>query len=72
MASFHHRTAVECLAALGASPDGLDAAEAARWLADHGPNRLPDQRGLGPAPSFVVQRCPDRGSGGHRGDAAPG
>jgi hypothetical protein len=52
MESFHHRKAVECLAALGASPDGLDAAETARLLADHGLNRLPDQRGRGPVRRF--------------------
>jgi calcium-translocating P-type ATPase len=44
-----------CLAALDARPDGLAGAEAARRLARHGPNRLPDARARGPVLRFLLQ-----------------
>jgi len=40
--AFHSRSAEDTLAALATSPAGLDAAEAGRRLAEHGPNRLPE------------------------------
>lgn len=39
---FHALTAGEALSRLEADPSGLAAAEAARRLAEHGPNRLPE------------------------------
>jgi calcium-translocating P-type ATPase len=51
----HAKTAETCLNALGASPDGLTAAEAARRLSEHGPNRLPEQRARGPLVRFLRQ-----------------
>ncbi len=51
----HAAAADECLAALQASPDGLTAAEAARRLAEHGPNRLPEARHRGPILLFLAQ-----------------
>jgi len=37
----HAVPAADCLVSLAATPDGLTAPEAARRLAEHGPNRLP-------------------------------
>ena len=51
----HAQTAADCLAELYASPEGLSATEAARRLAVHGPNRLPEQRARGPLRRFLVQ-----------------
>jgi calcium-translocating P-type ATPase len=51
----HARLAAACLAALDATPDGLTTAEAARRLAAHGPNRLPEARSRGPLLRFLMQ-----------------
>jgi len=51
----HSRPAATCLAELDASPEGLTAQEAARRLAEHGPNRLPDVRSRGPVLRFLMQ-----------------
>jgi len=51
----HARPAATCLAELDASPEGLTAQEAARRLAEHGPNRLPDVRSRGPILRFLMQ-----------------
>jgi magnesium-transporting ATPase (P-type) len=48
---WHAVSAAEALQALRSTPQGLDAAEAARRLAEHGPNRLPEV-----APPGVLQR----------------
>ena len=49
----HATPAADCLAGLAATPDGLTATEAARRLADHGPNRLPEVRARGPLVRFL-------------------
>ncbi|MDT8855110.1 cation-transporting P-type ATPase [Paracoccaceae bacterium Fryx2] len=51
----HARPAADCLADLNATADGLTAAEAARRLAAHGPNRLPETRARGPLLRFLLQ-----------------
>ncbi len=51
----HAQTAADCLAELDAGPDGLSATEAARRLAVHGPNQLPQQCARGPLRRFLVQ-----------------
>jgi calcium-translocating P-type ATPase len=51
----HARPAAACLAALDATPDGLTTAAAARRLAAHGPNRLPEARSRGPVLRFLMQ-----------------
>ncbi len=51
----HARSAEDCLLALHAGLDGLTADEAARRLDEHGPNRLPEARGRGPALRFLMQ-----------------
>ncbi len=51
----HARPTATCLAELDASPEGLSAQEAARRLAEHGPNRLPDVRSRGPMLRFLMQ-----------------
>ncbi|MEH6775775.1 MAG: cation-transporting P-type ATPase, partial [Cereibacter changlensis] len=51
----HALPAADCLAALDATPEGLSAAEAARRLAEHGPNRLPEARARGPLVRFLHQ-----------------
>ncbi|MCT8329265.1 HAD-IC family P-type ATPase [Albidovulum sediminis] len=51
----HAQSVAGCLAALGSGPDGLSAAEAARRLGEHGPNRLAEVRGRGMAARFLVQ-----------------
>jgi len=55
MAAFHQLSRTDCLDAVGATPDGLSAAEAERRLAEHGPNRLPEARGRGPLRRFLAQ-----------------
>jgi calcium-translocating P-type ATPase len=49
----HATPAADCLADLAATPDGLTATEAARRLAEHGPNRLPEVRARGPLVRFL-------------------
>ncbi|TKA94834.1 HAD family hydrolase [Cereibacter changlensis] len=51
----HATPAADCLSALDATPEGLGAAEAARRLAEHGPNRLPEARARGPLVRFLHQ-----------------
>jgi len=51
----HARTANSCLLALHAGLIGLTGAEAARRLAEHGPNRLPAARARGPLLRFLLQ-----------------
>ncbi len=51
----HALHANDCLAALEASVNGLTGAEAARRLAEHGPNRLPEVRVRGPLRRFLAQ-----------------
>ena len=51
----HAATAADCLADLAATPDGLSAPEAARRLAEHGPNRLPPVQSRGPVVRFLRQ-----------------
>ncbi len=51
----HARSVADCLAALRASPGGLTAAEAARRLAIHGPNRLPAGTSRGPLRRLLAQ-----------------
>jgi calcium-translocating P-type ATPase len=51
-----HATATsDCLASLAATPDGLTAPEAARRLAEHGPNRMPQVHSRGPMVRFLRQ-----------------
>ena len=51
----HSLAAEDCLAALEATPKGLTGVEAARRLAAHGPNRLPEVRARGPVWRFLRQ-----------------
>jgi calcium-translocating P-type ATPase len=51
----HAVSAVDCLVSLAATPDGLTAPEAARRLAEHGPNRLPPVQSSGPVVRFLRQ-----------------
>ena len=51
----HARSVTDCLAVLRASPGGLTAAEVARRLAAHGPNRLPAGTSLGPLRRLLAQ-----------------
>ncbi|MFN4154693.1 MAG: cation-transporting P-type ATPase [Paracoccaceae bacterium] len=51
----HARPAGDCLNELDTSADGLTTPEAARRLAIHGPNRLPEARGRGPLLRFAAQ-----------------
>ena len=44
-----------CLLAMASATDGLTQAEAARRLADHGPNRLPEVQARGPVRRFLAQ-----------------
>lgn len=55
LTDFHAHSADSCLAALDAGPGGLTPAEAARRLAEHGPNRLPEARTRGPLRRFLAQ-----------------
>nr|WP_104019174.1 cation-transporting P-type ATPase [Roseovarius nitratireducens] len=51
----HDRTTESALDALGGTPAGLSRDEAARRLARHGPNRLPDPPGRGPLLRLLAQ-----------------
>ena len=51
----HAQSTAECLAALESSPDGLATPEAARRLADCGPNSLPETRARGPLLRLLLQ-----------------
>jgi calcium-translocating P-type ATPase len=51
----HARTSEACLAELETTDDGLTAADAARRLAEYGPNRLPEVRARGPMRRFFAQ-----------------
>ena len=51
----HSQSADACLSALDSDPAGLSAAEAARRLAAHGPNRLPEVHAHGPLMRFLAQ-----------------
>jgi magnesium-transporting ATPase (P-type) len=53
--AFHHRPVSTVLDDLGASPQGLSAAEARHRLARHGPNRLPAAKGRHPLLRFAAQ-----------------
>ena len=53
--AFHALSAEEAMRALGASPEGLSEAEAARRLARHGPNRLPEAPRRGALRRFLGQ-----------------
>lgn len=55
LSSPHAQTAETCLVAFKAAPEGLTTAEAARRLAEHGPNQLPEARKRGPLLRFLVQ-----------------
>lgn len=50
----HSRSPEACPEALDARPEGPSSAEAAGRLAEHGPNRLPEKRGRGPAMRFLA------------------
>jgi calcium-translocating P-type ATPase len=51
----HATPVAACLAELSVSVDGLSATEAARRLAEHGANRLPETRARGPVLRFLMQ-----------------
>lgn len=51
----HAKTADACLVAFDARPEGLTKAEAARRLAEHGPNRLPEAKARGLLMRFLAQ-----------------
>ncbi|REJ57776.1 MAG: HAD family hydrolase [Microcystis aeruginosa DA14] len=51
----HARSVADCLAALRTAPGGLAMAEAARRLATHGPNRLPEAAHHGPLWRLLAQ-----------------
>ncbi len=53
--ALHSQDAGACLAALESGPDGLTHEEAARRLARHGPNRLPEPQARGPLRRFLAQ-----------------
>jgi len=55
MPSWHTLTAQQALATQNTSADGLDANEAARRLAEHGPNRLIPPKRRGPLLRFLLQ-----------------
>jgi calcium-translocating P-type ATPase len=50
----HGRSVVSCLAALVATPEGLTSEEAARRLAEHGPNQLPEPQARRPLLRFLA------------------
>ena len=50
----HATPVADCLSTFDTTPEGLTSAEAARRLAQHGPNRLPEARGRGPALRFLL------------------
>lgn len=51
----HARSVADCLAALRTAPGGLAMADAARRLATHGPNRLPEAAHRGPLRRLLAQ-----------------
>ena len=51
----HSRPADDCLSDLKTRPEGLTASDAARRLAEHGPNRLPEVQARGPLRRFLGQ-----------------
>ncbi|WP_439546089.1 HAD-IC family P-type ATPase [Sandarakinorhabdus sp.] len=51
----HSRSTDDCIAALASTADGLSAAEAARRLAEHGPNRLPAAQARSSLRRFLAQ-----------------
>lgn len=51
----HSQSVEACLADMESRPDGLTDAEAARQLALHGPNRLPEARARGPLLRLLAQ-----------------
>ncbi|MGL4238654.1 HAD-IC family P-type ATPase [Tabrizicola sp.] len=51
----HAKTVAVCLEGLSATAGGLTTTEAARRLAEQGPNRLPEQRARGPLTRFLAQ-----------------
>ena len=54
--AWHAISAKQVVEQLGTNPQtGLSASEAARRLADHGPNRLPEGKRQGPLMRFLVQ-----------------
>ncbi|MFN4193295.1 MAG: cation-transporting P-type ATPase [Tabrizicola sp.] len=53
--AIHAETVRHALEAFEARAEGLTAAEAARRLAEHGPNRLPEIRARGPVIRFLAQ-----------------
>jgi calcium-translocating P-type ATPase len=55
LADPHALSAANCLAELETTPDGLSGADAARRLAQYGPNRLPEVRARGPLVRFLLQ-----------------
>ncbi|MCM2267220.1 MAG: HAD-IC family P-type ATPase [Elusimicrobiales bacterium] len=52
---WHLKTAAETLLELGSSDKGLSPEEAARRLAEYGPNALPEKAGAGPLKIFLSQ-----------------
>lgn len=55
MTAPHARPADDCLSDLKSRPEGLTASDAARRLALHGPNRLPESQTRGPLRRFLAQ-----------------
>jgi magnesium-transporting ATPase (P-type) len=53
--AWHARTKEEALAGFESTPQGLSGEEAARRLAEHGPNRLPPPKKRGPLLRFLAQ-----------------
>jgi len=53
--AWHARTKEEALAGLESTLQGLSGEEAARRLAEHGPNRLPPPKKRGPLARFLAQ-----------------
>jgi Ca2+-transporting ATPase len=53
--AWHALTADEALARLEAGPEGLSSEEAARRLAEHGPNELPHEKGMSRLFLFLKQ-----------------
>eukprot|EP01036_Dinobryon_divergens_P017013 gene17013-23090_t len=51
----HTRPAADCLADLKTRPEGLTASDAARRLAEYGPNRLPEGQTRRPLRRFFAQ-----------------
>lgn len=54
VAAWHSLSAGDALGRAAAQPEGLTGAEAARRLAAHGPNRLPETRARGPLLRFLA------------------